>query len=69
MDDLSHNRRLCKLHRSLMYLAYSFDMLSMGVCTTRHWQMSSQLMQELNACTVSSSKSDNKRNTKLIEKN
>ena len=29
-----------------------FDMLSMGVCTTRHWQTSSRLVQELNVCTV-----------------
>ena len=29
-----------------------FDMLSMGVCTTRHWQTSGRLVQELNVCTV-----------------
>ena len=28
------------------------DMLSMGVCTTKHWQMSGRLVQELNVCTV-----------------
>ena len=28
------------------------DMVSMGVCTTRRWQTSSRLVQELNACTV-----------------
>ena len=28
------------------------DMLSMGVCTTSHWQMSGWLVQELNVCTV-----------------
>ena len=27
-------------------------MLSMGVCTTRYWQTSSRLVQELNVCTV-----------------
>ena len=27
-------------------------MSSMGVCTTRHWQKSGQLMQELNGCIV-----------------
>ena len=30
----------------------SFDMLSMGVCTTRHWQAPGRLVQELNVCTV-----------------
>ena len=25
---------------------------SMGVCTTRHWQTSGRLVQELNNCTV-----------------
>ena len=29
-----------------------FDMLSMGVCTPRHWQTPGRLMQELNVCTV-----------------
>ena len=33
-----------------------FDMLSMGVCTTRHWQTSGRLVQELNVCTVSQHK-------------
>ena len=28
------------------------DMLSMGVCTTRHWQTSGRLVQDLNVCTV-----------------
>ena len=28
------------------------DMLSMGVCTTRHCQTSGRLSQELNVCTV-----------------
>ena len=28
------------------------DMLSMGVCTTRHCQTSGQLVQKLNVCTV-----------------
>ena len=37
-----------KLPRSLMCLAYFFYMLSMGVCTTRHWQTYVQLVQELN---------------------
>ena len=41
-----------KLRGSLMYLAYVFDMFFMGVYTTRHWQTSSRLGQELNVCTV-----------------
>ena len=34
-----------------------FDMLSMHICTTRHWQMSGRLVQEfkLNGCTVTKS--------------
>ena len=27
-----------------------FYMLSMGVCTTRHWQKSGRLVQEFNVC-------------------
>ena len=41
-----------KLHGFLMYLDYLFDMLSMGVCTTRHWQTFGRLVQELNVYTV-----------------
>ena len=33
-------------------LGVFFDMLSMGVCTTRHCQTSGRLVQELNVCTV-----------------
>ena len=43
------------LRVSLVWLAYFFDLVmlvSMDVCTTRHWQMSGQLVQELNTCTV-----------------
>ena len=43
---------ICKLCVSLMCLTYLFDVLSMGVCTTRHWQTSGELVQELNVCTV-----------------
>ena len=28
------------------------DMLTTGVCTTRHWQTSGRLLQKLNICTV-----------------
>ena len=41
-----------KQHRSLMCLAYFFDMLSMGVCTTRYWQTPGRLVQDLNVCNV-----------------
>ena len=41
-----------KQRGSLMCLAYFFEMLSMGVCTTRHWQMSDRLVQELNVSIV-----------------
>ena len=30
-----------------------FDMISMNVCTIRHWQTSGRLVQKLNVCTVS----------------
>ena len=29
-----------------------FDILSMGVCTARHWQTSSRQVQKLSACTL-----------------
>ena len=38
--------------RSLMFLAYIFDMLSVGVCTTKHCQTSGRLVQELSVFTV-----------------
>ena len=33
-------------------LGIGFDMSSMGVRTTRHWQTSGRLVQELHVCTV-----------------
>ena len=33
-------------------LVLFFDMLFMGVCTTRHWQTSGRLVKKLNVCTV-----------------
>ena len=33
-------------------LGLFFDMLSMDVCTTRHWHTSGRLVQELNVCSV-----------------
>ena len=41
-----------KLRGSLMHLAYSFNMLSMGFCTTGHWQTPGRLMQESDGCIV-----------------
>ena len=38
--------------RNIGVLGIFFDMLSLGVCTTRHWQTSGHLLQELNVCTV-----------------
>ena len=43
---------VCNLRVSLMSLADVFDMSSMVVCTTRHWQTSGRLVQELNVCTT-----------------
>ena len=43
---------ILKLRGALMYLTYFFDMLSMGVGKTRHWQTSGRLVQELKACIV-----------------
>ena len=36
----------------LMSLDYFFDILSMGVCTTRHWQTSGRLVQKTKVSTV-----------------
>ena len=43
-----------KLRRSTMCLSHSFDVLSMDVCTTRHWETSAQLVKELNVRTLAS---------------
>ena len=39
------------LSGSLVCWAYFFDLLSLVVCITRHWQTSGRLVQELNVCT------------------
>ena len=45
------NRALIrKIRVSLIRLAYYYDMLSMSVFTTRHWQMSGRVVQELDVC-------------------
>ena len=41
-----------KLRGSLIYLAYFFDMLAIGLFTNRLQQTSGRLVQELNVCTV-----------------
>ena len=41
-----------KQRGSLMNLAYGLDIVSMGVCTTKQWQMSGRLVQELNVSTL-----------------
>ena len=41
-----------KLRGSLMCLAYFLDMLSVGVCTTRHLQTPGQMVKELNVRNV-----------------
>ena len=43
---------ICRLCVSFICLAYFFDMLSIGIFTTRHWQTSGRLVQESNPCTV-----------------
>ena len=53
MDDLTtessfNSQATCVI----MSLIYFFDMLSLGVCTTRHWQTSGRLVQELKVCTA-----------------
>ena len=38
--------------RVIDVLGLSFDILSMGLCTTRHCKTSGRLVQELNVCAV-----------------
>ena len=53
VDDLANEWSFClQATWPIDVLAYSFDMLPMGVCTTRHRQMSGRLVQELNVCIV-----------------
>ena len=37
---------------TISVLSLSFDILSTGVCTTRHWQTSGQMVEEFNVCIV-----------------
>ena len=53
MYDLTNERSLDSQGKWFIDVLGLFsDMLSMGVCTTRHWQTSGRLVQELNVCTV-----------------
>ena len=52
MDDLTTGRSFDSLRGSSMCLAYFFDMLPMGVCTTGHNLTPVRLMPELSADTV-----------------
>ena len=55
MDDLTTGRSFdsqATCTQVIDMIGSFFEMLSMGVCTTRHWQTSSRLVQELNVCTV-----------------
>ena len=46
------NVALIRSLRGSLMLGLFFDMLSIDVCTARHWQSSGWLVQELNICTV-----------------
>ena len=55
MDDLTTERSVDSQVRGVIgVLGLFFDMLSMGVCTTKHCQTSGRLVQKLNVCTVES---------------
>ena len=52
MDDVTTERRFdSQAMRDIDVLNLFFDVLSMGVCKTRHWQTSGRLVQNLDACT------------------
>ena len=50
MDDLTTE---CSFDLQTRWVTDVLGMLSMGVCTTMHWPMSSRLVQEFNVCTLS----------------
>ena len=53
MDDLTTKRTFdSQAMQVILFELFFVDMLSMGVCKTRHWQTSVRLVQELNVCTV-----------------
>ena len=52
MDDLTTDHIFDPQATWVIGVLGYFLTLSMGVCTTRHWQTSGRLVQELNVCTV-----------------
>ena len=53
MDDLATEHSFdLQVFVAIDVLGLFFDILLMGVCTTRHWQTSNRLVQELHVCTV-----------------
>ena len=55
MDDLKTKRNFdWEVTWALDVLGSFIDMLSICMCTTRHWQTSGRLVQEVNVCTIHS---------------
>ena len=52
MNSQSNAALARKLRRSLVFLACIFDVLAIGVFTTRHWMTSGRPVQGSNVCTV-----------------
>ena len=53
MDDLTTDCSFDSQAKCVIgVLGLLFDLLSMGVCTTRYWQQSDRLVQKLNVFTV-----------------
>ena len=52
MDACTTSQLNVALVRKLLCAWLIFDTLSISVCTTRHWQTSGKLVQEVNVCTV-----------------
>ena len=56
MEDLTTERSFeSQATRYIGVLDLLFDMVSMGICTIRHWQTSGRLVEELNVCAVTAS--------------
>ena len=64
MDDPTTERIFDSQATWVIDVLWYFLTLSMGVCTTRHWQTSGRLVQELNVCNISSVKADSAINEK-----
>ena len=55
MDDLTTERGFdSQATRVIGVLRLYFDVLSISVCTIRHWHTTGRLVQKLNVCTVPS---------------